>query len=87
MIENATADTWRNTRHELDRLHLVTLVTSAGQVAQRSATTPAQHNVLRALDLPEPPKFFDFTTTQLRLRFRVIVCPSSAEVRPAALEG
>jgi transposase len=32
-----------------------------GQVAQRSATTPAQHGLLRALDLPEPPKFFDFT--------------------------
>jgi hypothetical protein len=62
VIENATADTWRNTRHELDRLHLVTLATSAGQVAQRSAITPGQHNVLRALDLPEPPKFFDFTT-------------------------
>jgi transposase len=61
VIENATADTWRNTRHELDRLHLVTLATSAGQLAQRSAITPGQHNVLRALDLPEPPKFFDFT--------------------------
>jgi hypothetical protein len=61
VIENATADTWRNTRHELDRLHLVTLATSAGQVAQRSAITPGQHSVLRALDLPEPPKFFDFT--------------------------
>jgi hypothetical protein len=63
VIENATADTWRNTRHELDRLHLVTLTTSAGQVAQRSAITPGQHNLLRALDLPEPPKFFDFTAT------------------------
>ena len=61
VIENATADTWRNTRHELDRMHLVTIATNAGQVAQRSATTPGQQTVLRALDLPEPPKFFDFT--------------------------
>lgn len=61
VIENATTDTWRNTRHELDRLHLVTLATSGGQVAQRSAITPGQHSALRALDLPEPPKFFDFT--------------------------
>lgn len=61
VIENATADTWRNTRHELDRMHLVTLATNAGQVAQRSATTPGQQTVLRALDLPEPSKFFDFT--------------------------
>ncbi len=58
VIENATDQTWRNVRHELDRMHLVTLATSAGQVSQRSATTPAQQNVLRALDLPEPPKFF-----------------------------
>ena len=42
VIENATGDTWRNIRRELDRMHLVTLATSAGQVAQRSATTPGQ---------------------------------------------
>ena len=60
VIENATGDTWRNTRHELDRLHLVTLATDHGQVAQRSATTPAQRAVLQALELPEPPRFFDF---------------------------
>jgi hypothetical protein len=61
VIENATGDTWRNTRHELDRMHLVTLATSAGRVAQRSTTTPGQQTVLRALNLPEPPRFFDFT--------------------------
>jgi hypothetical protein len=61
VIENATTDTWRNLRHELDRMHLVTLATNAGQLAQRSATTPGQQSILRALDLPEPPRFFDFT--------------------------
>jgi transposase len=61
VIENTTGDTWRNTRHELDRMHLVTLATNAGQVAQRSATTPGQQAVLQALDLPDPPRFFDFT--------------------------
>ena len=61
VIENATGHTWRNVRRELDRMHLVTLATSAGQVAQRTATTPGQHAALRALDLPEPPRFFDFT--------------------------
>jgi transposase len=66
VIENATADTWRNTRRELDRMHLVTLATNAGQVAQRSATTPGQQVVLRALDLPEPPRFFDFTLPDSR---------------------
>jgi hypothetical protein len=63
VVENATGHTWRNLRHELDRMHLVTLATGDGQVAQRSATTPAQRDILRALDLPEPPRFFDFTLT------------------------
>src|SRR6476660_7923270 len=66
VIENATGDTWRNTRRELDRMHLVTLATNAGQVAQRSATTPGQQAVLRALDLPEPPRFFDFSLPDSR---------------------
>jgi len=61
VVENATGDTWRNVRNELDRMHLVTLATPDGQVAQRSATTPGQKTILTALDLPEPPKFFDFT--------------------------
>jgi len=61
VIENATGDTWRNLRHELDRLHLVTLATDHGQVAQRSTITADQKAVLHALDLPEPPRFFDFT--------------------------
>ena len=62
VAENATSDTWRNLRHELDRMHLVTLATPDGRVAQRSATAPGQqHIILRALDLREPPKFFDFT--------------------------
>ena len=61
VIENATGDTWRNTRHELDRMHLVTLATADGQVAQRSATTPGHKTILAALDLPEPPRFYDFT--------------------------
>jgi hypothetical protein len=66
VIENATGDTWRNLRHELDRMHLVTLATNAGRVAQRSATTPGRQTVLRALDLPEPPRFFDFTLPDSR---------------------
>jgi hypothetical protein len=66
VIENATGDTWRNTRRELDRMHLVTLATNAGQVAQRSATTPGQQAVLQALDLPEPPRFFAFTLPDSR---------------------
>jgi hypothetical protein len=61
VIETAVCDTWRNIRHELDRMHLVTLATADGRVAQRSAATPGQQAILHALDLPEPPKFLDFT--------------------------
>jgi len=61
VLENATGDTWRNVRHELDRMHLITLATADGQIAQRSATTAGQKTILTALKLPEPPRFFDFT--------------------------
>lgn len=61
VVENTTTDTWRNLRHELDRMALVTLATAHGTVAQRSTTTPGQRTILTALELPEPPKFFDFT--------------------------
>ena len=61
VIETAASDTWRNIRQELDRMHLVTLATADGQVAQRSVTTPGQQAILHALDLREPPKFLDFT--------------------------
>ena len=61
VAENAAGDTWRNLHHELDRMHLVTLATSDGRVAQRSAATPGQQTIFQALDLREPPKFFDFT--------------------------
>jgi hypothetical protein len=61
VVENTAADTWRNIRHELDRMALVTLATADGHVAQRSITTTGQRAILTALQLPEPPRFFDFT--------------------------
>ncbi len=61
IIETTTGDTWRNIRDELERLHLVTLATTQGQVAQRSELTPGHRRILGALDLPEPPRYFDFT--------------------------
>ena len=42
-------------------MHLVTLATADGHVAQRSTATAGQKTILAALDLPEPPRFFDFT--------------------------
>ena len=61
MVENAADDTWRNVRHELDLMRLITLSTPDGQVAQRTALTSGQKAILTALKLPEPPCFFDFT--------------------------
>ena len=61
VAETGTGDTWRNIRHELDRMHLVTLATADGRVAQRSVATPGQQAILHALNLREPPKFLDFT--------------------------
>ncbi len=63
VVENATGDTWRNIRRELDRLHLVTLATQAGTVAQRTALTAGHKTILAALDLPQPRRYHDFTTT------------------------
>jgi hypothetical protein len=62
VAETTTGDTWRNLRHELDRMHLVTLATADGRVAQRSSTTTGQKTILDALELPEPPKYLEFTT-------------------------
>ena len=63
VTENSTGQTWHRLRHELDRLHLVTLATGSGTVAQRSATLAEHKAIWTALDLPEPPRFFDFTAT------------------------
>jgi transposase len=61
VAETEVADTWRNIRNELDRMHLVTLATSEGTVAQRTELTHRQRQILKALELPEPPRFYDFT--------------------------
>jgi Transposase DDE domain len=61
VAETEAGDTWRNLRNELDRMHLVTLATNEGTVAQRTELTPGHRHILKALDLPEPPRFYDFT--------------------------
>ena len=60
VVENDTGDTWRNVRHELDRMHLVTMETAEGQVAQRTTTTSGQAEILAKLDIAEPGRFLDF---------------------------
>ena len=63
VAETAAGDTWRNLHHELDRMHLVTLATVDGRVAQRSILTADQKSILAALELPEPPKYLEITTS------------------------
>jgi DDE family transposase len=57
VVENATGDTWRNVRDELERMHLGTFTGSSGTCRQRTETTAGQRAILTALDLPEPPRF------------------------------
>jgi len=59
-VEHESGDTWRNVRNELDRMHLVTLETAEGRVAQRSTTTPRQHQIFQDLEIAEPARFYDF---------------------------
>src|SRR4029453_18203825 len=61
LAETATGDTWRNLRHELDRMHLGQFAGPAGRVLQRTETTPGQAAILKALDVAEPKRFLDIT--------------------------
>ena len=60
VVENGTGETWRNVRNELERMHLMTMETAEGRVAQRTATTPGQAAILASLEMPEPGRFLDF---------------------------
>jgi hypothetical protein len=60
VAENATGDTWRNLRGELDRMHLVTLETTEGRIAKRTATTKRQRELFAALDVREPAQILDY---------------------------
>lgn len=57
VAETGADDTWRNLRHELDRMHVVTFEGPAGTVRQRTETTAGQRRILATLDVAEPPRF------------------------------
>jgi transposase len=61
VAENRTRQTWCNLRSTLQRMHLGEFAGEAGQVRQRTETTPAQHQVFRALKVTEPPIVFSIT--------------------------
>ena len=62
IVENATQDTWRNVRHELERMHRVTFTGPAGLCHQRTEISSGQAAILRALDMPDPPRFLGLET-------------------------
>ena len=57
VAENRTQDTWRNLRHELQRLHLGAFQGSAGRCLQRTEITSRQAEILKSLEIPEPSRF------------------------------
>jgi hypothetical protein len=61
LAETACSDTWRNLRHELDRMHLGEFAGPAGRVLQRTETTPGQAAILKALHIAEPKRFLGIT--------------------------
>jgi len=64
LAEQATGDTWRNLRFELDKLHLGRFVGSAGEVAQRTEITARQAAIFKAANVTEPPRYVRVATPQ-----------------------
>ncbi|MGH2688680.1 MAG: IS1634 family transposase [Actinomycetota bacterium] len=62
LAEQATGDTWRNLRNELDRMHVGEFAGNAGRVLQRTAITARQRAILKALGVVEPKQFLDIAT-------------------------
>jgi hypothetical protein len=61
IVENATQDTWRNVRNQLERMHLGTFEGAAGTCRKRTDLLPAHRRIFAALDLPEPPLVVQLT--------------------------
>jgi transposase len=61
LSERQAGDTWRNLRRELERLHLVTLAGTAGQVQQTTRPTPEQRDILTRLQIEPPPRLTSLT--------------------------
>src|SRR5664280_2471628 len=67
IAENATGETWRNLRTEMDKLHLGRFVGPAGEVSQRTEITPSQAAIFKAADVAEPPRYVRVATPQAAL--------------------
>jgi transposase len=63
IAENRTGQTWCSLRATLQRMHLGEFSGAAGQVRQRTETTPAQKQIFKALAVKEPPLLFSINPT------------------------
>ncbi|AFV10383.1 IS4-like transposase [Thermacetogenium phaeum DSM 12270] len=63
IAENRTGQTWCSLRATLQRMHLGEFSGTAGQVRQRTETTPAQKQIFKALAVKEPPLLFSINPT------------------------
>jgi hypothetical protein len=64
IAENQTGQTWCNLRDELQRMHLGTFTGPAGTSRQRTELTAGQKDILRALNVAQPPLFLDLQASQ-----------------------
>jgi hypothetical protein len=62
VAENAIPTlTWRRIREELHTLHVGVFTGNAGHAQQRTELSPSQRDILRALDVGDPPRFLHIT--------------------------
>ncbi|MPZ14983.1 MAG: IS1634 family transposase [Chloroflexi bacterium] len=64
IAENATGETWRTLRWELEKLHLGRFQGPAGEVSQRTETTARQATMFKAVGVADPPRFLRLVPTE-----------------------
>lgn len=67
IAENQTGQTWRTIRAHLQRMHVGEFQFPTARVHQRTETEPDQHQLFKALKIPQPPKILNITTSDCRI--------------------
>ncbi|MCL6454153.1 MAG: transposase [Alicyclobacillus sp.] len=62
VAENRTGSPWRHIRSVMNQMHLVTYTSGKGKVRQRTAVTPEQAEILKALGYEHPPLIHEIST-------------------------
>jgi len=57
VVEVRTGYTWPRVRQEMDRLHRGVFECASGRFVQRTELTQLQHQLLKAVEVPPPPRF------------------------------